>query len=382
MNKLKLLFITGSRGEWGYIRPILNLCKKQKDIECSLCVTNMHLLPEFGLSKKEIEQDGFTIDHTIYMSLDGYNHYTMTKSLGIFLSSFSDVLASKRPDWVILAGDRGEQLMAAVGAAYCYIPIAHIQAGELSGNIDGMTRHAIGKYAHLHFASNEDAGLRLKKLGEEEFRIHTVGAPQLDELVQKRFTAKEDLEKKHFIDLSKDYLLIVQHPVTEEFKLAGQQIKLTMDAIKDLDMPKIIVYPNNDAGSLMVREGIENNKKGKIYTFSNLKREDYLGFLNSAACLIGNSSSGIIEAPTFKIPVVNIGRRQNNRLRASNVIDVDFDLEQIKKAISKALSKSFKQNLLKDCLNPYGDGETSEKIINILKSTQITDKLLIKNLTY
>ena len=197
MKKLKLLFITGSRGEWGYIRPILRLCQKIDDIDFSICVTNMHLLPDFGLSVKEIEKDGFRADYKIYMSLDGYNHYTMVKSLGIFLTSFADVVATERPDWIILAGDRGEQLMGAIAGAFCYLPVAHIQAGELSGNIDSMTRHAIGKYAHLHFASNEDAAGRLKKLGEEPFRIHLVGAPQVDELVQGLYTGKEDLQEKY-----------------------------------------------------------------------------------------------------------------------------------------------------------------------------------------
>lgn len=204
--KKKLLFITGSRGEWGYIRPILRLCQRRQDFDFSLCVTNMHLLPEYGSSYQEIEKDGFQIDHKIFMSLDGYNHLTMVKSLGIFLISLADIIATNKPNWIILAGDRGEQLMGALCGAFCYLPVAHIQAGELSGNIDGMTRHAIGKYAHLHFASNTDAADRLEKLGEEEFRIHNVGAPQLDELVQGQYTSREELENKLAIDLSQPYL--------------------------------------------------------------------------------------------------------------------------------------------------------------------------------
>ena len=380
--KLKILFITGSRGEWGYIRPILKICRKRKDIDYSICATNMHLLPDFGLSKKEIESDGFKIDHSIYMSLDGYNHFTMAKSLGLFLSSLADIVASKKPDWILLAGDRGEQLMAAVVGAFCYIPVAHIQAGELSGNIDGMTRHAIGKYAHMHFASNKDASDRLKKLGEESFRIHLVGAPQLDELKQGMYTKIKDLENKYSIDLKKGYILVVQHPVTEEYKYTKEQIKITMDALKEFNLTKVVILPNNDAGSLIIREGIENNRHGKFYLFSNLKRQDYLGFLNYSNCIIGNSSSGIIEAPTFKIPVVNLGRRQNRRIRANNVIDSSFDKEVIIKSLKKALSVGFIKKIKKSCRNPYGDGKTSEKIIDIIKNTDINDKLLIKNLTY
>ena len=162
----KILIVTGSRGEWGYIRPILRLMQQRKDVKPVLVVTNMHLLESYGSSYREIEQDGFTIDYKVHMSLDGYNHYTQAKSLGIFLNSLPDILDKERPDWMLLAGDRGEQLMGAIAAAYTYTPVAHIQAGELSGNIDGMTRHAIGKLVHMHFAANQDAADRLKKLGE------------------------------------------------------------------------------------------------------------------------------------------------------------------------------------------------------------------------
>lgn len=382
MKKIKILFITGSRGEWGYIRPVLKLCKKRKDVEFSLCVTNTHLLSSFGLSKKEIEADGFKIDHVVYMSLDGYNHYTMVKSLGIFLNSLTDIIASEKPDWIMLAGDRGEQLMGAMVGAFCYIPVAHIQAGELSGNIDCMTRHAIGKYSHIHFASNDDAVNRLKRLGEEPFRIYKVGAPQIDELVEGLYTKRLELERKYSINLRRDYILMIQHPVTEQAGKASEQIKATMDALKEFDILKIVILPNNDAGSLMIREGIENNRHGEYNIFSNLKREDYLGFMKYATCIIGNSSSGIIEAPTFEIPAVNLGRRQDKRIRGNNVIDAPFQKHKIIKAIKKALSDDFRKKLKKGCKNPYGSGGSSKKILNIILNTKKNDKLLIKSLTY
>jgi GDP/UDP-N,N'-diacetylbacillosamine 2-epimerase (hydrolysing) len=379
---MKLLFITGSRGEWGYIRPILRLCQKRKDIDFSLCVTNMHLLPSFGLSVKEIESDGFKVDHKIYMSLDGYNHFTMVKSLGVFLCSLTDIIASEKPDWIVLAGDRGEQLMGAVVGGFCYIPLAHIQAGELSGNIDGMTRHAIGKYVHLHFASNQDAADRLIKLGEESFRVHCVGAPQIDEMVQGYFSEFSLLKEKYNLDIDGDYILMTQHPVTEEFENAEQQIQVTMNALRDFNLPKIAILPNNDAGSLAIREGIEKNRFGDFYSFSNLPREDYLGFMRFATCMIGNSSSGLLEAPTFKIPYVNLGRRQDKRVRGKNVIDVPFKRGEIAKALRTAMSDDFRSMLEKECENPYGDGHTSEKIVDILHNTPVTNQLLVKNLTY
>ena len=190
----KIMVLTGSRGEWGYIRPIMKMASQRDDVKTILVVTNMHLLEAYGSSYREIENDGFHIDYKINMSLDGYNHITHAKSLGICLMSLPDLIDVEKPDWVLLAGDRGEQLMGAIAAAYTYTPVAHIQAGEVSGNIDGMTRHSIGKLVHMHFAANEDAATRLIKLGEEPFRVFNVGAPQLDEMVQSQYTSLDVLE--------------------------------------------------------------------------------------------------------------------------------------------------------------------------------------------
>ena len=382
MNKKRILVITGSRGEWGYIRPFLKLCDRSEEIEYSLCVTNMHLLPAYGMSIDEIRADGFEIAHQIYMSLDGYNHATMVKSLGMFLMSLADIIATDPPDWILLAGDRGEQLMGAVAAGFCYIPVAHIQAGELSGNIDGMTRHAIGKYAHLHLASNQDAADRLIKLGEESFRVHNVGAPQVDEMVNGIVTDLADLEVKFELDLQRDYLLVVQHPVTEEFEKASDQINTTMDALREFDLPKIVILPNNDAGSVMIRDGINQHRHGEFYAFANLKRQDYLAFMKNSAAMLGNSSSGLLEAPSFNVPAVNLGRRQNRRVQGINVINAPFEKKAIVAAIHKGLSPEFRSNLDANCMNPYGDGKSSERILELFKSTQITDELLIKHLTY
>lgn len=378
----KILFITGSRGEWGYIRPILRLIDDRDDVESILVVTNMHLLPAYGNSYKEIENDGFEIDYKIHMSLDGYNHYTHAKSLGICLSSLPDIIDKEKPDWVLLAGDRGEQLMGAIAASYTYTPVAHIQAGELSGNIDGMSRHAIGKLVHLHFASNEDAANRLIKLGEEEFRVHNVGAPQIDELVNSEFTDVSILEDKLSINLHNGYLLCVIHPVTEESDKATDQAKIFIKSLNKINLPKVLILPNNDAGSISIKNAINEYKEGEFYIYSNLKREDYLGLLKNCECIVGNSSSGLLEAPTFNIPAVNIGRRQNLRFRGINVIDVAFNEDEIIRAIKKATSEDFKQYLNKKCSNPYGDGHSAERVLRLLLETKKDNKLLIKNLTY
>ena len=378
----KLMFITGSRGEWGYIRPILNLLNQHEEAKAVLVVTNMHLLPSYGNSYKEIEHDGFHIDYKVHMSLDGYSHYTQAKSLGIFLNSLPDIIEAEKPDWIVLAGDRGEQLMGAIAGAYTYTPVAHIQAGELSGNIDGMTRHAIGKLVHMHFASNQDAANRLVKMGEEAFRVFNTGAPQVDEMVNAQYTEISEIEKKLSLELNDGYLLAVMHPVTEEADKAGEQARIFIESLNCFSLPKIVILPNNDAGSNSVKKAIMNYRKGNYHMYANLKREDYLGLLKNCACIVGNSSSGLLEAPTFKIPSVNIGRRQNLRFRGINVIDVPFEEDKIVNAINKAISKEFRSYLQENCINPYGDGHSSERIVDLLLHTKVDNKWLVKNLTY
>jgi len=378
----KIMFITGSRGEWGYIRPILRLIEKRDDVEYRLVVTNMHLLPAYGCSYKEIEKDGFKINYKIQMSLDGYSHYTMAKSLGIFLTSLPDIIENEKPDWIILAGDRGEQLMGAVASGYTYTPVAHIQAGEVSGNIDGMARHAIGKFVHLHFASNEDAKNRLLKLGEEPFRVYNVGAPQLDEMVRDQYTDLEEIQRKLGIHLSDGYILAVLHPVTEEKSRAKEQAEIFIKALNEITLPKVIIMPNNDAGSNDIRYAIDNYRRGEYHIYANLKRQDYLGMLKNCDCIVGNSSSGLLEAPTFGIPAVNIGCRQNMRFRGNNVIDVEFKKEVIIEAIKKAQTTEFKKFLKENPDNPYGDGNSSEKILKLLLETKVDENLLVKHLTY
>jgi GDP/UDP-N,N'-diacetylbacillosamine 2-epimerase (hydrolysing) len=376
---VKLLFVNGSRGEWGYIRPIIRRCRA-RGVNYSICATNMVLLPGYGQLIDEIKRDGFDVGDEIFMSLEGNNHFTMAKSLAVFMSSFVDVLYRVRPTWVVIAGDRGEQLMAAVAAAYTYTPVAHVQAGERSGNIDGVTRHAIGKFVHLHFAANQDAADRLISLGEEDFRVHLVGAPQLDELVEGDFAPPTELEQVHNLSPDEPYLLVVQHPVTEEMHMARGQIEELVAALAEFDMPKVWILPNNDAGAAMIRQTLIAKRTSDIRLFENLTRRVYLAAMKHCAAMVGNSSSGLLEAPTFAIPAVNLGRRQDLRLRGANVVDAEFERGAIRAAIDLALSDEFRARL-HGISNPYGDGNSSERIIDVLTKTPRDDRLLIKKLT-
>lgn len=377
---MKVLFVNGSRGEWGYIRPIIDLCVK-RGIDYEICATNMLLLPGYGSLIDEIKAGGYSVSDEIYMSLEGSNHFTMAKSLGIFLMSFVDTLKRLEPDWIILAGDRGEQLVASIASAFTYIPTAHIQAGERSGNIDGVSRHAIGRFAHIHFSANEDAEQRLLRMGEEPFRVHHVGAPQIDEMVNEDLPSREDLLKRYNFDATRPYLLVVQHPVTEELHSASNQIDILTKELAKIDMPKVWVLPNNDAGSHVIRRGLAQTRTSDTFVFENLTRQDYLAFMAYSGCMVGNSSSGLLEAPTFKVAAVNLGRRQTDRVQGINVINAPIAEETISTAIHKALSEEF-QATIAGCINPYGDGKSSARILDVLQATQVDDRLLIKKIVY
>lgn len=381
-KKKRVLIITGSRGEYGYIRPVIKLMNKSKILEPEVLTTNMHLLPEFGNSILEFEKDNINVMHKIYMSLSGYTNITMVKSLGIFMLSLTDIVGSRPPDFILLAGDRGEQLITAMVGAHMNIPVAHIQAGELSGNIDGMSRHAIARFAHIHFASNEDAETRLVKMGEEPFRIFRVGAPQLDEFVKGKIASVQDVAKKFNIDPARPVILVVQHPVTEQAIFAEEQMMATMEAVISLQVQVVVIYPNNDAGSTSIQKCIQRTRSVNVRVERNVSREYFAGLMKVANAMVGNSSSGILEAPSFELPAVNIGRRQNGRFQGKNIIIVpEHDSVAIKLALEKALSAEFR-NSLRGMENPYGDGKSSERIVRILETIPIDEKLIYKQVTY
>lgn len=378
----KVAFLTGSRGEWGYIRPIIKLIENDPEMDYQILATHMQLLPEFGMAVNEIQKDGFKVDEKLYMTLDGYTNQTMTKSLGLLLIELTTALTRLKPDLLLLAGDRGEQLMGAIAGGHLGIPCAHIQAGELSGNIDGIVRHSITKLVHLHFAANEEFAERVRKMGEQPFRVHNVGAPQLDELLNGDFTLKKELDDRFNFKNDEPVLLAVQHPVTEEEDMAAVHINETIEALKETGNKTIMIYPNADGGSSEVRKALQKLKGTNIQLFRNLPRRDYLGLMKRASLIVGNSSSGILEAPTFGLACVNIGRRQTGRPQADNVLNVkNYNKSDILKGIREALTEKFQKRAAAS-ENPYGDGRSSEKIYHILKEVTIDPNLLNKEMAY
>ena len=384
MKKRTICVIASSRATYGYKKNILKLLQNDKDIDLKVVVTGMHLSKKHGYSVKELLIDKIKIFKKIHTNIKSDSKTNHVKSLSTEIFELSAVLEKIKPDLLLVTGDRAEMFAAAFTAAYMGIPVAHIQAGDLSGHIDGSVRHAITKISHIHFASCKDSALRVKKLGEQSFRIFNTGAPQIDDFYNKKTKDLKYFEKKYKITFNKKIFLILYHPVLFEIVDAEKQIIQILDAVSEFnEYKKIIIYPNIDVGnSKIIKTFKKFNKKKDFQIFKNLNRDDFIFLLKKASILIGNSSCGILEASSFKLPVINIGNRQRGRLQSSNIINAKNSSKEIVLAINKALyDKSFLQKL-KKCTNPYGNGKSSLKIVKILKKININKKLLDKINTY
>ena len=379
----KIAVITGTRAEYGILKSVLSEIAANSGLTLSLIVAGMHLSDEFGYTVKEIEQDGFKIDAKINVLHNDDNRVAMAKSIGKSMMKTASVLAKIRPDILLVLGDRSEMLVGAVSATYMGIPIAHLHGGDISGNVDEPVRHAITKLAHIHFAATKESAERIIKMGEEPWRVHIVGAPGLDSILNETIPEPEEIAKKYTLDLSEPILLVVQHSVVAEADDAANQIHETLEAIVEIGRQTIIIYPNADAGGRRMIGVIQKYEKYPfIKTFRSIPRKEYLGLMKIARVMMGNSSSGIIEAPSFGLPVVNIGTRQMGRQRAENIIDVNYDKDAIKKAIEMALYDNVFREKVSCCRNFYGVGKAGAQIAKILSEVRIDKRLLEKRMTY
>lgn len=311
------------------------------------------------------------------------------------ISEMSSVLLNLSPDLFLAYGDRYETFAAVICATQMIFPTVHVEGGDitLGGALDDSIRHAITKLAHIHLTTNEDAHRRIISLGEEPWRVHNVGFPILDLVKEGDFAKKTDLEKKYGIDLSKPFVVFLQHSVTTEIQNTYSQIQSSLDALEELAKEGInvfVIFPNNDAGGMIIIQKINelNNKNiPNIKCFKNFNRYDFHGLLNvcgntGIGALVGNSSSGIKEAPSFHCPIVNIGTRQKGRLRAENIIDVDYDKEEIIKAIKKSLLDKVFRDKCKKGKNPYESDNSSKKVTNLLASVELNSNLIKKKITF
>lgn len=384
MNNLKICVVTGTRAEYGLLEPVMESIKKNANLRLRVVVTGAHLFSGAGMTEKEIIKDGFKIDGRVKMTPSEDSVSAMAESIGKGILGITKVFRKVRPDIVIVLGDRVEALAAAISAVYSKVILAHIHGGDSPrAGFDECTRHAITKMAHIHFPATKKSAGRIIKMGENPENVYIVGAPGLDNIFHGNFLSRQAVQKKYGLDLSEPALLVVQHPVSTQDEDASFQMRETLEAIRELRYQTIIVYPNTDAGGRRMVKVIEEYRRYPfIKIFKNIPRQDYLSLLKTVSLLVGNSSSGIIEAPALHLAVVNIGPRQDGRERAKNIIDAPYNRREIKEAINKAIKdKNFKKTL-KNLKNPYGDGRTGDRIASILGSIKITKELFQKKIMY
>ena len=376
--KRKILYISGSRADYGLMHSVLSSIHNHPDLSLDIVVTGMHLMVEFGNTVTEIKKDGFRY-HIIDIHYEDDTKESMATFIGQFLQELVPAIHHLDPDIILVLGDRGEMLAGAIAGVYLSIPVAHIHGGEVSSTVDNYARNAITKLAQIHFPATEKSRDRIIGMGEDASRIYVVGAPGLDQVHQESLLSCDELARKYLIDFSKPVLLVVQHPVTLESDMGPEQIRETLEAVVSFQYQTIIIYPNADAGGRAMIDVIrEYEKVPYVKIFSSLPHNEYLSLLQHVSVLVGNSSSGLIEAPSFSLPVVNIGTRQTGRERGDNVIDALYTRENISECIGVALHDNKFREKIKSRRNPYGDGMASKRITDILSKINISEDLLTK----
>lgn len=380
--KKKIAYITATRADFGIITPVLQSIQKSKQLRLKIYVTGMHMMNRHGNTARDVKKI-FKNPTEIQTQFNSGDHMGTTNFIAQYIKKISNIFYKDTPDFVLLLGDRPEALATAMSCLYLGIPTGHIHGGEISSTVDGVARHAITKLSCLHFPATHDAAKRIKKLGEEPWRIHTVGAPSLDTILNEKLPTKKILFNKFNLNLKQKILLVTQHPVSAEWEAAGNQMRETIDAIKSLKITAIIVYPNSDIGGRLMINEIQKEKNNPLFRIvPSVEYKYFLALERESSVWIGNSSGAMIESSSFKIPAVNVGTRQEGRQHGDNVLNVIYDRNEIKKAVEKSLYDKKYLKILKNIKNPWGDGKTSQRITNILENLPPRPKLLKKHLLY
>ncbi|MGH6719789.1 MAG: UDP-N-acetylglucosamine 2-epimerase [Alphaproteobacteria bacterium] len=378
----KVCVVVASRANYGRVKSVMAAVRDHPELELVLIVGASALLFRYGSAIDVIEHDGFQANAKVYSIIEGESPATMAKSTGLGIIELTTQFENFGPDVVLTVADRFETLATAVAASYMNIPLAHTQGGEVTGSIDESVRHAITKLAHLHFTTTELSRERVIRMGEAPETVHVTGCPSLDPLVGIARGLPADFFDAHGVgaslDASRPFIVVLQHPVTTEYRDAFRQIEETLAAIHALAMPTVWLWPNVDAGSDSTSKGlrvfVERHPGFPIRLFRNFAVEDYARVIASTACLVGNSSSAIREGTFLGVPAVNIGTRQHRRERGGNVIDVDYDRHAIKAAIDSQLAHG---RYPPDPL--YGDGHSGPRIADLLARATFT---IQKSLAY
>jgi UDP-hydrolysing UDP-N-acetyl-D-glucosamine 2-epimerase len=369
-NKRKILIVTERRADYSRFKPILKKLKNNNFFEYFIIVTGTHLIKQHGLTIKQIQKDNFKI---FFKFKNFKNNKTddasnMVYAMGQTFLNIAKIIKKIKPDMILSGFDIGANFALTVAGAHFNIPVAHIQGGEVTGSIDESLRHAMSKFSNYHLVANLDAKKRLIKMGERANSIFVVGCPSLDALLNEKIIKDSFLEKKFGLDLSKKFFIVIQHPVTTENKESGKQMTETINAIKKSKIQTLFVLPNNDSGYKSI---IREIKKNNLKWTKTLNLSEYKSLLLKSSILIGNSSSGIHEAASFRVPVINIGSRQFGRLKPQNVIDAKHNSNDIYSKIIYCLNNKIYIKKIKKIKNPYGNGNSAKKIVNILKKINL-----------
>jgi len=383
----KILGVTGIRSEYDIMSSVFSAIDKNQLLELQIFVTGAHLSAAYGYTVDEIKKDGFVIADAVDSLLNGDTDGCRVKGLAIQLQGLVQTVVRIRPDILLVLGDREESMTAALVGSYMNIPVAHIAGGDrVVGNVDDQIRHAVTKLAHIHFTTNSESKERILRLGEQSFRVFNTGNPGLDRLKETPELSEAQLSERLGFELSSEepFIVLIQHIISTEIDSAYEQMVVTLEAVKELGITTILSYPNSDAGGQEMIRAIEEyrSKIPCLHIFKNIPRLEFVNLMRKASCLIGNSSAGILEAPLIKLPVVNIGNRQSERLHSANVIFVPHEKIQIMSAISKSIYDLVYREEVARCINPYGDGDSSERIATILADLSIDEKLLSKDITF
>jgi UDP-hydrolysing UDP-N-acetyl-D-glucosamine 2-epimerase len=383
MVRRKICIVTGTRAEYGLLYWLMKEIDKDEVLELQLIVSGMHLSPEFGNTIESIERDGFSVSAKVEMLLSSSTGVGVAKSMGLGVIGFADALDRLKPDCLVLLGDRFEALAIAQTATVLQIPIAHIHGGELTeGLIDEAIRHAITKMSHLHFTSSDVYRRRVIQLGEQPDRVFNVGAPAIENVRRLTLLSKEELEKSINFQLGNAPLLVTYHPVTLKTGGGIESLRNLLIALGQVVAERhiVITFPNADTYGrelIPLLQGFADDNRDRVLFTQSLGQLRYLSLMKISGAVVGNSSSGLLEAPAFGVPTVDIGIRQQGRLKPASVVNSDEDLESIKWSLKQALSETH-QNLSKTISNPYGDGYVTDKIINILKRADFSNLILKK----
>jgi GDP/UDP-N,N'-diacetylbacillosamine 2-epimerase (hydrolysing) len=374
--------INGKRGGFNALLPTMNAIAGDRALRLQVVLTDMHLSETFGRTL-DYAQTHVRVTRTVPIAQTGASAVERTDALGRALSGMASALDDLRPDMVLILGDRSETLVAAVAALQLRIPIAHVQGGEISGNIDGIQRHAITKLAHIHFAETERAKRRLLRMGEEPWRVSRVGAPYIDFIRLRLYTPAAEVRQKYELAPDEPFLLVLQHPVTTEPDKSYVQMVQVLDAVKATGFRAIVAYPCSDQGYQGIIDAIEERGDDRgLSIHRNIPAEDFIGLEATASALVGNSSAGIYEAPYVYCPFVNVGERQRGREREPNVIDVPPRAAAIRKAVQLVHTDVRFRKRLRQPKHIYGDGRAYQRIVRTLKQVPLGARLFEKALTY